>query len=228
MGRRGAAELRPRAPRRPDHRVRLVAPRLGHLRRRRADRGRRQLPRRHPADPQPHRRHAMGQRRLPRLERLGQRRRLPGAGPARSTRRSDPGERRAAPADVRAVPQPGLRRRATGRGAADVRRRRRLPGAVAVPVADGDTDPVRPAPGVGGRHVHRRPGPTDPDRPRRPQRRRAGAGPRPRRPRRLPRWRLPPWRRGAVDAARAVDVVGRLAGCACGRRRSSTSTTATS
>ena len=101
--------------------VRLVAPRLGHLRRRRADRGRRQLPRRHPADPQPHRRHAMGQRRLPRLERLGQRGRLPGAGPARSTRRSDPGERRAAPADVRAVPQPGLRRRATGRGAADVR-----------------------------------------------------------------------------------------------------------
>ena len=111
----------PGLARRPDHRVRLVTPGLGHLRRRRADRGRRQLPRRHLADLQPHRRHAMGQRRLPRLERVGQRRRLPGAGPARATRRSVPDERRTAPADVRAVPQPGLRHRATGRRAADVR-----------------------------------------------------------------------------------------------------------
>ena len=38
MGRRGAAELRTRAPQRPDHRVRLVAPRMGHVRPSRADR----------------------------------------------------------------------------------------------------------------------------------------------------------------------------------------------
>ena len=115
--------------------LRLVAPRLGHLRRRRADRGRRQLPRRHPADPRPHRRHAMGQRRLPRLERLGQRRRLPGAGPARPARRSDArrtprcASRRSSSSATRTTPSSNRpRRRRSTATASPSRRGRRTSG----------------------------------------------------------------------------------------------------
>ena len=72
LGDRHAAELRPGDGDRDDHGLRLVAPRLGHRRRQHAHGQRRQLPRRHRPDLPPHRRHAVGQRRLPRLQRLGQ------------------------------------------------------------------------------------------------------------------------------------------------------------
>ena len=111
---------------------------------------------------------------------------------------------RAAPAGVRAVPHPdyAIEDPASEPQIGDDV----APGALAVPVVGGDTDPVRPAPGVGGRHVHDdrdRLMPTDfaalspaeqvvaLDR--------AGLDA-------CSQQRVPPWCRDAMDTARAVDV----------------------
>ncbi len=75
-------------------------------------------------------------------------------------RLADPSEASAdvAPERLRAVPQSRLRDRATGLRSADVRRWCGHPCHVGVPVAHRHIDPVRPTSGLGGRHVHRRPG----------------------------------------------------------------------
>ena len=82
-----------------------------------------------------------------------------------------------------------------------------IPADVGVPVAHRHADPVRPASGLGGRHVHRRSGSAGADHAGGDVAARADQGPRPGRPRLLPRRRVPPRDRGAVDVARAVDVV---------------------
>jgi hypothetical protein len=100
LGREHSAELRTVDGHRSRHCVRLGAHRLGRTRVEAAS----ELRRRHPPGVRANRRHAVGQRGLLAVERVGERRRLPRSADAAPTGRPEPRQPRLPPPAVRAVP----------------------------------------------------------------------------------------------------------------------------
>ena len=222
LGAGHAAELRAGDVDRPRHAVRRGAVDVRRVGRARPRRG--QLRRRHPPDLRAHDRDAVGERGLLPQQRLREQGGLADRRERRAARR--PRRAHVPSRAVQAVPQPGLPDRPARSDSGHVRRPRQHPAGERPAVAHGHAAPVRAPRRVGGRPLRRRSRPRvhRPARPREPAAGGAGARARPRGPRVLPRRRIPPRNRGAVDAADRDACGSARSGCACARpsRRSTT------